>query len=355
MSRDFRELLDDIRAALKPESVLAEMGAQRIRWQGRELRSTCPVHGGDNPTALAYYKNRSGNWNFICFTHCGFIGDIFSLIMQYYGFSFLEAVAWAAARANVPFDIKTHFKEDDIMQAARVTSNAARQFNIGPGITEPELQPLFRDHIPGLTNRLPLAPLERYRIRPETWVRYRVQYTEEGYWAYRLLFPVLDHEKRLIGIIGRTVLPEPLPDGIPKYLNSVFSKSHILYNAWRLQSRVDLLVVVEGVIDCMAADEYGNYGEWAVVSTLGASMSPEQALLAARYGREVVIAYDGDAAGQEGTIGAIMTLRAVGQQKISVVELPSGHDPASSGRELFRKALASRRSASAYLYDKKQS
>lgn len=352
MSRDFRDLLEDIRTALKPESILAELGARRIRWQGRELRSTCPVHGGDNPTALAYYKNRSGNWNFICFTHCGYIGDIFSLIMQCHGFSFIEAVTWAAARTNIPFNIDNRFKRDVTMQAVRVTSNVARRFSIGPGIEEPELQPLFNQHIPGLTDRLPPAPLERYHIRSETWARYQVKYTEQGYWAHRLLFPVLDHQKRLIGMIGRTVLPEPLPPDIPKYLNSVFTKSHVLFNVWRLQSRVDLLIVVEGITDCMAVDEYGDCREWAVVSTLGASMSPEQALLAARFGREVVIAYDGDAAGREGAIGAIMTLRAIGQQKISVVELPSGQDPASCGREVFRELLASRRSAATYLYNK---
>lgn len=72
-----------------------------LRRIGREYRSACPLHHGDNPTAFAVYQSRSGRWRWTCFTECG-SGDAIAFVQRYHGLTFREACQMLGVTALTP-------------------------------------------------------------------------------------------------------------------------------------------------------------------------------------------------------------------------------------------------------------
>jgi DNA primase len=118
----------------------------------------------------------------------------------------------------------------------------------------------------------------------ETMWRFGVGYCGRGSLAGRIAIPLFDHQDRLIGYAGRVVNDATITEENPKYRfpsrrernGSVleFRKSHLVYNASRLEAPVDTLVVVEGFPSVWWLTQAGIPN---VVAVMGASMSPEQA------------------------------------------------------------------------------
>ena len=155
----------------------------------------------------------------------------------------------------------------------------------------------------------------------------------------RLIFPVINVRGNVIGFSGRI-----LGDGEPKYLNSretpVFSKARNLF-ALNLakKSKSGYLLLSEGNIDVVTLHQAGFD---SAVASLGTSLTPEQARLMARYTKEVVIAYDNDAAGQKAAQRAIGILERL-DLKVRVLRMEGAKDPdeflRARGAGAFRKLL----------------
>ena len=139
----------------------------------------------------------------------------------------------------------------------------------------------------------------------------------------RLMFPVIDIRGSVIGFSGRI-----LDDGEPKYMNSpetlVYSKSHNLF-ALNLakKSKLGYIILSEGNIDVVSLHQAGFD---CAVASLGTSLTPEQARLISRYANEVVIAYDGDEAGQKASQRAIGILQKL-DLKVRVLRVTGAKDP----------------------------
>jgi len=137
------------------------------------------------------------------------------------------------------------------------------------------------------------------------------------------MFPVIDVRGNVIGFSGRI-----LGDGEPKYLNSretpVFNKSRNLF-ALNLakKSKKGYILLSEGNIDVVSLHQAGFD---SAVASLGTSLTPEQARLISRYAKEVVIAYDGDAAGQKAAQRAIGILEPL-DLKVRVLRMTGAKDP----------------------------
>ncbi|MGB9793093.1 MAG: DNA primase, partial [Thermacetogeniaceae bacterium] len=162
--------------------------------------------------------------------------------------------------------------------------------------------------------------------------------------AGRVVFPIFDSQGRCLGFGGRA-----LGDEEPKYLNSaetpVFSKGRVLYGinfaapAIREKGRV---LVVEGYMDCISAHQYGFAN---TVASLGTAFTHEQARLLLRYTKDVILAFDRDAAGSAASLRGAGYLQELGA-KVSVLDLPSGKDPdeflRTYGGEAFESVLENR-------------
>jgi len=142
----------------------------------------------------------------------------------------------------------------------------------------------------------------------------------------RLMFPVMDAQGRAIAFGGRTMSP----DGEPKYLNSpetsAYVKGHHLYglNITREEIRKKkFAILVEGYLDLLIPFQHGVRN---IIANLGTALTGEQAKLATRFARKIVVNYDGDRAGINAAKRAIETLLAE-DIEVKVLVLPDSADP----------------------------
>lgn len=151
----------------------------------------------------------------------------------------------------------------------------------------------------------------------------------------RVIFPITDHQERVIAFGARTLDP----DGKPKYLNSsdspLFHKGRTLYRY--MAAREELakikegpasrgLIVTEGYVDAIALAEAGI---GSAVAPLGTALTEEQLDLLWRAGPEPILCFDGDAAGIRAAWRACdraLPLIEPGKTLFFVL-LPDGMDP----------------------------
>lgn len=165
----------------------------------------------------------------------------------------------------------------------------------------------------------------------------------------RVVYPIIGGYNRVIGFGARTMDPK----GQPKYLNSpetlIFSKRSNLYGLNRLKGKnPGRLILVEGYMDVISLHEHGVIN---AVATLGTALTPEQARLIKRYAPEVIVAYDGDFAGQKAIYEALKILEAEGL-KTKVLAFPNGQDPdefiRDNGKSAFEDMCANAQSKNSF-------
>jgi DNA primase len=147
----------------------------------------------------------------------------------------------------------------------------------------------------------------------------------------RLMFPITDSAGRVIGFGSRSVPGTPSATGdLPKYLNSpetpLYRKGSHLYGlavareAIRASGRA---VVVEGYFDVLALAEAGVRH---VVASLGTALTLDQLRLLRRFTRDIVVCFDGDAAGARAAEKSLATFLEAGLWGHGAF-LPPGDDP----------------------------
>ncbi len=158
---------------------------------------------------------------------------------------------------------------------------------------------------------------------------------------HRLMFPIHAPNGRLVGFGGRT-----LGDDKAKYVNTAetaeFHKGKLLYGfhqAKRALRDGGRAILVEGYFDVLGTVASGLA---AAVAGMGTALTREQATLLARYVDEVVVAYDGDEAGEKAFERSLPVLLAAGLH-VRRALFPAGHDPDSlrldSGPEAVREVV----------------
>ena len=151
----------------------------------------------------------------------------------------------------------------------------------------------------------------------------------------RVMFPVRNERGSLVGFIGRAQ-PHAKP-AVPKYLNSpetvAYTKGSVLFGLHEARSQLArgaMPVIVEGPFDAIAVTTAGAR-RYAGLAPCGTALSSRQVSALARLTDlrrcGVLVALDGDDAGQRGTIKAYQALIAV-SGKLSATILSPGRDPA---------------------------
>ena len=163
------------------------------------------------------------------------------------------------------------------------------------------------------------------------------------YFRGRVMFPIADAMKRVIGFGART-----LGDDQPKYLNTsrtpVFDKSQVLYGLPLARAGIERegrLAIVEGYTDAIVAHQEGLD---FVVASLGTAFTSDNARRLRRLAPRVDLIFDGDDAGQ-GAAERSVELLVAEEIDVRIYSVVDGKDPCDAllamGGEKFRQRLDS--------------
>lgn len=315
-----------------------------LKQRGRHHVGRCPFHQDSTPSFTVTREKGL----FYCFG-CGVGGNVLKFLMLFENLSFTEAVERLAERLGVvlPRDLGREAASPqrerhlELLRLARdfyraclgdpETGAAAREYLARRGVTA-EIQSRFElgyapagpDALFRFLQERGFGPEEMERLGLVSRTAWGGRYHD--YFRDRLVFPIWDSRGNVVGF-GARVLEGG--EG-PKYFNSreseVFRKGHTLYGLHLVANEIrqtGYAVIVEGYMDVIAAHQFGARN---VVASMGTSLTREQGRLLARYTREVVIAYDGDAAGTAGVLRGLDLLQELGFE-VRVIGLPPGEDP----------------------------
>lgn len=151
----------------------------------------------------------------------------------------------------------------------------------------------------------------------------------------RVMFPIFTISGKVVGFGGR-VLDSATKGVNVKYQNSpesiIYHKKSELYGLFQAKQAIvknDCCFMVEGYTDVMAMHQNGVEN---VVASSGTALTHEQVRLLHRFTSNVVVLYDGDAAGIKASQRGIDMLLREGMN-VKLMLLPDGKDPDEFGRE----------------------
>lgn len=162
---------------------------------------------------------------------------------------------------------------------------------------------------------------------------------EFDFFRNRVMFPIQNSSGKVIALAGRIMTNDK---GVAKYINSpeteLYHKSKVLYGLYQARQEIgkeDVCMLVEGYMDVISLHQAGIKN---VVASSGTSLTEEQVKLVSRYTKNVLVLYDGDAAGIRAAMRGTDMLLSTGL-KIKVVVFPDKEDPDSYVRKIGAEAF----------------
>jgi len=340
-------VIDEVKQRTDIVEVVSQYTA--LKKAGRTFRALCPFHSEKHPSFFVYPEQQS--WH--CFGACNTGGDVFSFVMKKEGIDFGEALRLLAQKTGVtiPSRFEPEAGKEERDRLYQVNQAAAQYFHnllLNSPAGEKTLKYVASR---GLSPKT-IADFQ-LGFSLNSWDALKQYLIERGYagnelltaglvieaeaggthdrFRNRLMFPIFDIRGRIVGFGARV-----LDDSLPKYLNSpqtlIFDKSSCLYGINLAAAAIrqeNLVVIVEGYMDVITAHQNGFNN---VVASMGTSVTEKQVGTLKRLTKNMALALDADAAGEEATLRAIgyeNTLEA----EVKVIILPKGKDPDDVIRE----------------------
>jgi DNA primase len=340
----------------------------KLEKAGANFKARCPFHNEKTPSFVISPSRQS----YYCFG-CGAKGDMFTFIQEVEGIDFREALKLLADKAGV--ELKESSRENKIEKTEKeqllsileeatsffekelVNDKAALDYLKGRNISAASIKEwrigyavndwrVLYSHLTSLGYKKELivkAGLAKYAEgRPD----------KDPYDVFRgrIIFPLFDHAGKVVAFSGRALLA----DTVPKYLNSpetvLFSKSELLYGLDKAKEdirRKDYAVLVEGQIDLVLSHQSGVKN---VVASSGTAFTPTHFERLRRLSKRIVLAFDGDKAGQAAAERSAMLGLSLAME-VKVAALPEDRDPAdliSENTQLWKDVLRDSRHAVEY-------
>lgn len=341
-----KETIDDIFNAARIEEVVGDF--VRLKKQGANYMGLCPFHDDRSPSmsvspVKGIYK---------CFS-CGASGNTISFLMDHEQITYPEALKILAKKYNIQIveeevDLEQQQKINDKESMLLVSEFAAKLFHEdllhsdegkSVGLSYIQNRGISDEMIEKFN--LGYAFEERDAFTKRALAKgYDIKFLEStglsitknssfDRFAGRVIFPIFNISGRTIGFGARTLSSEKK---IAKYLNSpeseIYHKSKVLYGMFQAKKAIakeDVCILVEGYTDVISLHQKGVEN---VVASSGTALTVEQIKLIKRFTNNVILALDGDAAGQKAAIrGVDLILKE--DLNVKVVAFPEGEDPDS--------------------------
>ena len=357
----------------KIEEVVSEFVTLKKR--GINYVGLCPFHNDSHPSFSVSPTRGICH----CFT-CGKGGNAINFLMELEQMTYPEALRWLANKYHIEIQEREMTNEEKLRENEResmfiVNEWAAKYFQDilqndvdGRAIGMQYFRSRgFRDDIIrkfqlgfALNQRTALfdeAVKKGYQPKylVDTGLCFKVDKEEAGNksgqdkyldrFSGRAIFPWLSVSGKVVAFGGR-VLDTRTKGVSQKYVNSpdsiIYHKERELYGLYQAKKAIakeDCVYMVEGYTDVISMHQCGIEN---VVANSGTALSIHQIRLLHRFTSNIVLLYDGDAAGVHAALrGTDMLLEE--EMNVKVLLLPEGDDPDSFARnhtaEDFRKYI----------------
>ncbi|GIW65971.1 MAG: DNA primase [Candidatus Parcubacteria bacterium] len=277
-----------------------------LKKAGNYYKGLCPFHQEKNPSFFVSPQKQI----FKCFG-CNIAGDVVTFYMRTENLSFKEAINNLAQKLNI--DLKYLENSDNLSQNKKLLEINRIALNF------------FKKNL--INNPSVINYLTQRGLTKETIEKFDLGYAERGSYLRdylfnlgynldlikeagllneknedkfqgRIIFPLIDHKKRLVGFTGR-LYPE-VKYG-PKYLNTaenkIFKKSKFLYGLVYSLSEIEKIkeiIIVEGQFDFLLAYQNGLQN---IVAVSGSAFTQDQVNILKTYAKNFILAFDNDEAG----------------------------------------------------------
>lgn len=360
------ELIEEVR--MRNDIVDVISGYVKLQKKGSSYFGLCPFHNEKSPSFSVSREKQM----YYCFG-CGAGGNVFTFIMEYENYSFVEALKFLAERAGIDLPEIEYSKEakekaDLKLTILEINKLAAKYFYAqlkteggktaygylkNRGLSEETIVAFGLGYANKYSDDL-YRYLKTKGYSDELLIKAGIVNVDERKGAYdkfwnRVMFPIMDVNNRVIGFGGRV-----MGDAKPKYLNSpetvVFDKSRNLYGLNRARtSRKPYFLICEGYMDVIALHQAGFTN---AVASLGTALTAGHASLLKRYVNEVYLTYDSDEAGTKAALRAIPILKDAGITA-KVIRMDPYKDPdefiKNLGAEAFEDRIAKARNG--FMFD----
>ena len=336
MSRISQELINEIREKANIVDIISNYVPLVPR--GRNYFGVCPFHDDNHPSMSVNPEKRI----YKCFS-CGATGTVFKFIMDYENVSFVEAVKKVADTVGISIDIgyvpkkENHSslheiynlslkfyinnintaqgkKAKEYLKQRNITQDIIKEFQIGLALNNKDI----------LSKTLAKKFKEEDLLKSGLVAKGNYGYTD--LFHDRIMFPLYDLNGQVVAYSGR-IYDKTDPS---KYYNTretdIFKKGKLLYNYHRakpIARQKNQIIVMEGFMDVIRAYTIDVKN---VIATMGTAVTSEQANLIKRLAREVILCFDGDAAGAKATMACADELIKIGVTP-KVIRLEENLDP----------------------------
>lgn len=359
-----RPTVDRIMEAANIVDVISEFVS--LRKAGTSFKGLCPFHDDRTPSfsvspVKGVYK---------CFS-CGEAGNVVNFIMKHEQMTYPEALRWIARKYNIEVQERELTSEEKRLENERESMFLVNEW------ASKYFQDILKNHVDG--QAIGLQYFRSRGFRDDIIEKFQLGFCltgrqtfsdaalQAGYKKEFLLKTGLCYERESGGLIdrfnGRVIFPwisvsgkvtafggrllDSRTKGVSqKYVNSpdseVYHKERELYGIFQAKKAIakfDLVYMVEGYTDVVAMHQCGIEN---VVANSGTALSTYQIKLLRRFTSNIVLLYDGDAAGQHAALRGTDMLLSEGMN-VKVLLLPDGKDPdemaKSYSAEDFRKYI----------------
>ncbi len=346
--------IEEIRKSVNIIDIISEY--LPLTQRGRNYFGVCPFHDDHSPSMSVSPDLQI----YTCFS-CGATGNVFKFIMDYENLSFMDAVKKIADKGGIDlklssikskkvlnsdlyemYDIakKTYqnnlnseygAKAKEYLAKRDINDDIIKEFGIGLSLIKNDV----------LTNIFLKKEYKNTDIIKSGLIVQNGRGMHDIY-SNRIMFPLDNLEGKTVGFSGRIYDTTDTSKYINTKETEIFKKGEILYNYYRAKDACRLnktVIIMEGFMDVIRAYTIGITN---VVASMGTAITRNHANLLKKLAPNIILLFDGDAAGEKATLSCIEELANVGVTP-KVVRLEEDLDPddyiRKYGKEKFMDKL----------------
>ena len=346
--------IEEIRKSVNIIDVISEY--LPLTQRGRNYFGVCPFHDDHSPSMSVSPDLQI----YTCFS-CGATGNVFKFIMDYENVSFMEAVRKVADKGGIDvnlsgikskkvvnsdlyemYDIakKTYqnnlnseygVKAKEYLKDRDISEEIIKEFGIGLSLIKNDV----------LTSIFIKKEYKNADIIKSGLIVQDGRGMHDIY-SNRIMFPLDNLEGKTVGFSGRIYDTKDSSKYINTKETEIFKKGEILYNYHRAKDACRLsktVIIMEGFMDVIRAYTIGVTN---VVASMGTAITRNHANLLKKLAPNIILLFDGDAAGEKATLSCIDELANVGVTP-KIVRLEEDLDPddyiRKYGKERFMEKL----------------